>query len=250
MNKYSYQSYDEETMVGSISRNLSISTKQSIEICSYIKGKTADRAITILEEAAALKKAIPFTRFTDGAGHKSGPMASGKFAVKASEAILGLLKTAVANADIKGLNTPLIIVHAVANNAGNKPRYGRQRGRSSKSTHVEIVLAETSGSVETKGKKKSLVDKNEKKKVVKKKVVKKKVVDKEVVEEKPVVADKIIEESKSKVEGSKVEESEVEKSEVEAVKENNNKLTNNLESKPKETPKTEENRKSDSVKQE
>lgn len=131
-----------ENYATAMGKDLPISTKQSIEICKYIRGKSLQRAKKILEEVMEEKQPIPFTRFTTDLGHKPG-IGSGRYPYKASMAILSLLKSVEANAQVKGLSTNnLVIYHISANKASTPWRYGRKRRVKAKRTHVEVVVAE------------------------------------------------------------------------------------------------------------
>lgn len=127
--------------------SLGISTKYAIEICAYLRGKKTIRAKNILERVLAKKEAIPFKRFTDGVGHRSGNLTSGRYPVKASEAILGLINSAEANAVNKGLAGELIIKELRANKAASPMHGGRQSRREMKRTHVYITVAEATTKV-------------------------------------------------------------------------------------------------------
>ncbi len=155
----------EDNSARAVGNDLSISTKKAIEICSFIRGKSVEKAKILLKQAIEMKQPIPFKRFTDGAGHKKGNMAGGKYPIKACTAILKLLESAEANASYKGLSTDnLIITHIKADKASTPLHYGRQRGRSMKRTHVEISVEEKVG------KKPAKEEKPEGKKVEEKKV--------------------------------------------------------------------------------
>jgi len=147
--------YNKEHMAKSIGRSMSISTKFSIEICDQIRNKKVSRAKTILQDAIALKKAIPLRKFNKDIAHKTkiGP---GKFTPKACAEILSLVESAEANAQFKGLNTSnLIIILAIANRAAKQWHYGRKRRRKMKRTHVEIIVAEGKDSKKSKTEDKS-----------------------------------------------------------------------------------------------
>ncbi len=139
---YSYHQYDPERMARATRRGESISFKQSVELAKKLRGMRSDRAERYLEAVIAKKAAVPFTRFTNGAGHKRG-IGPGKYPLKTATAFLQLLKQALANAENKALGSPLQLVNVVANEANGQIRSGRKRGRQSKSTHIEMVLAET-----------------------------------------------------------------------------------------------------------
>ncbi|PIY60456.1 50S ribosomal protein L22 [Candidatus Woesearchaeota archaeon CG_4_10_14_0_8_um_filter_47_5] len=135
-------SYLKETMARAIGIALPISTKQSIEICSFLRGKKLDESITLLEEVVAKKRAIPFTRFNRDMGHRTG-MAAGRYPLKSSQEIMRLLQSVKSNAQQKGLNTShLVIQHICAHRAAKQWRYGRHRRRTAKRTHIEVVVSE------------------------------------------------------------------------------------------------------------
>ncbi|MBU0666261.1 MAG: 50S ribosomal protein L22 [Nanoarchaeota archaeon] len=137
---YSFKEID-ETMSRAVGRDLDLSTKKAIEICSYIRNRKIDRAKTILGEAITLKKPIPFKRFTTGAGHKPG-MAGGKFPISAATEILKILKSAESNAKNKGLGKSLKIIHISAQKASSPWHHGRKKRIKMKRTHIEVVLQE------------------------------------------------------------------------------------------------------------
>jgi len=124
-----------EVVVNGIS--LPISTKYSVAICKFIKGKKIDRAIEDLEQVIAKKKAVPMKGEIP---HRKGKkMMSGRFPKKASENFIKLLRSLQANANNHNVDEP-IVAEAVANLA-SRPfgRFGRIR---KKRTHVKIVARE------------------------------------------------------------------------------------------------------------
>ncbi|MBT3405705.1 50S ribosomal protein L22 [Candidatus Woesearchaeota archaeon] len=140
---YSFQGYDDQHMARGLGVSYNISTKQSIEICNWIRGLNVEKAKLYLREVMEKKRAVPFKRYTDGVGHRKGKIASGRYPIKSSERFLKLLESVEANAGYKGLNTSnLVIRHASANLASRPYRHGRQSRRQMKSTHVEIVVEE------------------------------------------------------------------------------------------------------------
>jgi len=119
---------------------LQISTKQSVEICSFLRGKTTDRGKQILERVLEMKEAIPYKRYNHNVGHRPGKMAAGRYPLKAASQILNLLKNAEANAEAKGLSKPFVIKEMLANQGVRSWHPGRQRRRKTKSTHIKILL--------------------------------------------------------------------------------------------------------------
>lgn len=138
--KYSNK-LDDENVAKAILRDAAISTKHSIEICSRIRKKKLEKVKKILELVIAKEKPIKYTRFTEGAGHKTG-IGPGKFPVKAAQEILKIIKSAESNALDKGLSKNLKIAHISANQASRPWHYGRQRRIKMKRTHIEVVLSE------------------------------------------------------------------------------------------------------------
>lgn len=138
---YSYTGFGDDT-ARAYGQSLGISTKASINICKAIRGMDAQKAVRYLEDVLAFKRAIPYTRFTDGVGHRPGNMAAGRYPIKASVAILSVLKSAIANAVQKGLADELVIVHISAQRAATQFHQGRQRRRMMKKSHIELVLKE------------------------------------------------------------------------------------------------------------
>ncbi len=123
-------------------RALPISTKQSVEICNLIRGKTTEESKELLQNSIDKKKAIPFRRYNRNVGHRKGKMGSGRFPKKASLHILDLIKSVEANAKNIGLTIPLIIEKIIANKGARNWHYGRIRRIKTKRTHVEIVVKE------------------------------------------------------------------------------------------------------------
>ncbi len=138
--------YEPERMSRARRRGESISFKQSVELAARLRGMRLDRALRYLDGVIAERQPVRFTRFTDGAGHKRG-CGPGKYPVKTAAAFLQLLNQAKANAETKGLGSPLRIAAIVANDGNGQMKHGRQRGRQAKRTHIEAILAETEESV-------------------------------------------------------------------------------------------------------
>ena len=122
-------------------RDLDISTRQAVEVCSWIKGERTEKAKMMLENVINKKVPVPYKRYLEGAGHKPG-MGAGRYPWKCAKAILKIVKLAEANAANKGLSSQLFISAAVANKASIPIHYGRHGGRKMKRTHVFIEVKE------------------------------------------------------------------------------------------------------------
>mgnify|MGYP002638896704 FL=1 len=136
--------------------DMGISTKASIEVASFVRGKDLAKAKALMENVIIKKVAVPFTKFNRDVGHKKGRIAAGRYPINVATEVLRLLNSAEKNAENKGLDVKALFVKSIVANKGTGTvRASRHRGRQAKRTHIEIILEERE------------------KKVVKKKVVKK-----------------------------------------------------------------------------
>jgi large subunit ribosomal protein L22 len=156
-NKYGFQGFNGEHMVSAIGRNLPISTKQSIEISNFIRGKPANKAAVVLERVMKKDIAVPYKRFNADVGHKPG-IAAGRYPIKACGEILKVLKNAIANAQFKGMNADdLLIRHIATQKASGAWHFGRKRRRKMKRSHLELVLEEVAKKKDKKSGKKEVI---------------------------------------------------------------------------------------------
>lgn len=132
----------EENIARANGKDMAISTKQSIEICNYIRGDRLANAKRKLLDAINEKIAVPFKIFTKDMGHKRN-IAAGKYPRNACTNILKIIESAEANAKNIGLDTNnLVIKNIIANKAARPYRYGRRRRIKMKRTHIEVILSE------------------------------------------------------------------------------------------------------------
>ncbi len=116
-------------------KNLPISTKYAVAVCNYIRGKNIDEAISMLEQVALFKKAVPMKGEIP---HRKGRIMSGKYPIKAVKEFIILLKSLNANAIVNELELEKYVVFCKANVA---PRPYRRFGRTKfKRTHVQLKL--------------------------------------------------------------------------------------------------------------
>jgi len=145
--------------VKAVGRNLAVSPKQGTEICKYVRGRPLGQAKMLLEQSINMWRPVPFTRFTNGLGHKSG-MSAGRYHPKACQLILNVIKSAEANAKNKGYNSADLKVVHIAMQIGPKNNHaGRQKRSIFKNSHIEVVLQEIKG---FSGKKKGVKSDSEK----------------------------------------------------------------------------------------
>jgi large subunit ribosomal protein L22 len=134
-----------ENMAKASGRNLNVSMKQAIEISKYVRGRSLTQAKMLLQQAIDMIHPIPFTRFTNGLGHKPG-MGPGRYHPKACAEILKVLESAESNAKNKGFNAQdLKVLHIAAQTAPKQWHYGRKKRSVFKAAHIEVVLAEVKG---------------------------------------------------------------------------------------------------------
>jgi len=122
---------------------LSISTKDTIEISNKIRGQSTAKAKALLTRVIAKDEPIRYTRFTNGLGHRRGDGATGRWPVSACKALLKIVHTAEANAQVKGLDVSKLYISSIVPNRGSRsPHHGRKRGIQNKSTHITITVEE------------------------------------------------------------------------------------------------------------
>jgi len=128
----------EEAVVKSY--NLPISTKYSVALCKFVKGKTPRIAIEDMEKVIAKKKAVPMKGEIP---HRKGKrIMSGRYPKRATEYFIRLVKSLQANAVANSIENP-VIIEAISNRA-SRPfgRYNRFGAIQRKRTHVELKAME------------------------------------------------------------------------------------------------------------
>ena len=124
-----------------------MSPKKTYEVLNAIRGLPLDRARAILEDAVAMKKAIPFRRYNQETAHHRGT-GPGRYPVKVAKNLLQILQNAEENAEYDSLDTDRLYVKVAASARGRirKASMPRAQGRATQwneqTTNVEIVLAE------------------------------------------------------------------------------------------------------------
>merc|ERR1711981_1066277 len=128
--------------------------KNTRETAGAIKGMNLDKAKKYLEDVVDKKRAIPFRRFCGGVGRTAQASAAGstngqaRWPKKSCEFLLGLLRNAEANAELKSLETDkLFISHIQVNKAQEQRRrtyraHGRINPYMSSPCHVEMILSQ------------------------------------------------------------------------------------------------------------
>ena len=141
MAKYAFENINKETMAKASSRNLSISTKKSVETCKFIRNKKVDSAIYALEMVLEKKMAIPYTRFFQESAHQKGRgIDNGGYPINVVKEVLRLLKAAKKNASEAEISGTLYVISASARQGPSRLKMGRYPGREAKNTHLEIIV--------------------------------------------------------------------------------------------------------------
>jgi len=115
---------------------LPLSKKHCMYICTFIKNKTIDSAISDLELVTKFKKLVPFKGEIP---HRKGMM-SGRYPIKAAKLLIKLLKTLKGNVLINGLEPEKTRIITAYANWASRPL--RREGRKAKRTNVLIKAKE------------------------------------------------------------------------------------------------------------
>ena len=139
--------------------DLRVHFKNSREAASAIRGKTLAGAKSFLEAVLDHKRCVPFLRFNGGVGRTSQAKAEGnsigqgRWPKKSCEFLLGLLRNAESNAELKGLDVDALVVTHVQVNQAQKGRrrtyraHGRINPYMSNPAHIELILSEKDSAV-------------------------------------------------------------------------------------------------------
>ncbi len=134
--------------------HLRVHFKHVREVAHTISGWQVGKAKTFLNDVLQYKRAVPFTRFTQGVGRHaqakllSVPGSQCAWPQKATKVVLDMLTNAESNAEVKGLDPEaLYITHAQTNRAPKQRRrtyraHGRINPYMSSPAHLEIHLEE------------------------------------------------------------------------------------------------------------
>src|SRR3990172_5853613 len=104
------------TSAKAIGRELDISFKHAVNICTWIRGRNLQDAETLLTDVIGLKRAVPLRRFNTMVPHRKGAgFGPGRYPAKAAAAILRVLENAENNAEQTALDVEdLVISHIPA----------------------------------------------------------------------------------------------------------------------------------------
>lgn len=121
-------------------RNLPVSKKQSVYICSFVKHKPIDKALSDLELVIKKKKAVPFKGEIP---HRKGMSRPGRYPVKAAGLFIDILKGLKGNIIVNGLELEKTRICMASATWAARPM--RSGGRQAKRTNVLLKAKEFSG---------------------------------------------------------------------------------------------------------
>ena len=138
---------DPDTSARAIGKEMPISPKFTREICGLIRGMKVPTAIKTLEGVIALETPVPLKRYNKRVSHKQG-VGPGRYPKKAAAAVLGVIKSAVANAEYKGLNTDDMVIRTITASRGRVTpgHMARAHGRATEwnqdTVNLEVIIEE------------------------------------------------------------------------------------------------------------
>ena len=138
---------DPDTSAKAIGKEMPISPKFTREICGLIRGMKVNTAIKTLEGVIALETPVPLKRYNKRVSHKQG-VGPGRYPKKAAAAVLGVIKSAVANAEYKGLNTDDMVIRTISASRGRVTpgHMARAHGRATEwnqdTVNLEVIIEE------------------------------------------------------------------------------------------------------------
>jgi len=133
--------------------DLRVHFKNTRETAQAIKGLRLRKAVRFLEDVLIHKQAVPFRRYNGGVSRKAQAKqhslcTQARWPKKSAEFILGLLRNAESNAEIKGLDVDALHITWIQVNKAQKQRrrtyraHGRINPYMSSPCHIELILSE------------------------------------------------------------------------------------------------------------
>ena len=138
---------DPDTSAKAIGKEMPISPKFTREICGMVRGMKVSKAIDTLDGVIALETPVPLKRYNKRVSHKQG-VGPGRYPKKAAAAVLGVIKSAVANAEYKGLNTDDMVIRTISASRGRVTpgHMARAHGRATEwnqdTVNLEVIIEE------------------------------------------------------------------------------------------------------------
>jgi large subunit ribosomal protein L22 len=141
---------DPETSARAIGKDLRVSYKNSINVCSAVRGMPVEDAKEYLEKVIKKEVPVPFKKHIRHINHQKGAgFGPGKFPVNAAKAVLNLLNSVENNAELKGLDPESMFIAHISAYRGRvfQGWRSRARGRTTSwdtvTTNIELIIQET-----------------------------------------------------------------------------------------------------------
>lgn len=116
-------------------RNLSISTKEAVAVCDFVRNKDVDKALADLELVTLYKRAVPMRGEIP---HRHGNIMAGRYPMNTVHAFIGLLKSLKTNALMHDMELEKFKIFCMAHQA-SRP-YKRFGAGKIKRSNVELRL--------------------------------------------------------------------------------------------------------------
>lgn len=154
MTRYSVEAENAAKSVKTRGSDLRVHFKNTRESAQAIKGMHLNKAVGYLKQVIAQERCIPFNRFSGSIGRTGqtkefkSPTSKGRWPKKSCQILLGMLKNAESNAEVKGLDVDALVIDHIQVNAAAKQRrrtyraHGRINPYMASPCHVEIMLSE------------------------------------------------------------------------------------------------------------
>lgn len=138
---------DPDTSAKALAKDQPISPKFAREVAGMVRGMNVEVAIVALEEVIDEKRPVPLKRYNKRVSHKKG-VGPGRYPVKASKAILGVIRSAASNAEYKGLDASSMAISTITiargqTVPGHMPRaQGRATQWNQETANIEVIIEE------------------------------------------------------------------------------------------------------------
>jgi large subunit ribosomal protein L22 len=138
---------DPDISAKAVAKDQHISPKFAREVAGMIRGMMVETAVATLEEVIAMERPVPLKRYKKRVSHKKG-VGPGRYPVKVSEAVLAVIKSAMSNAEYKGLDASNMVITTITiargqTVPGHMPRaQGRATQWNQETANIEVIIEE------------------------------------------------------------------------------------------------------------
>jgi len=138
---------DPDISAKAVAKDQHISPKFAREVAGMVRGMMVEKAVATLEEIIAMERPVPLKRYKKRVSHKKG-VGPGRYPVKVSEAVLAVIKSAMSNAEYKGLDASNMAITTITiargqTVPGHMPRaQGRATQWDQETANIEVIIQE------------------------------------------------------------------------------------------------------------